>query len=331
MSFAIGSWRFDAPLALAPMAGVTDRPFRQLCRRLGAAMTVSEMVSSKPELRHTRKSQLRLDHHGEPEPVIVQIAGADPKMMTEAARYNVDQGAQIIDINMGCPAKKVCRVAAGSALLRDEALVAEILSSVVSAVEVPVTLKTRTGWSREHRNLPSIARIAEDCGIAALTVHGRTREDRYHGEAEYESLRALREQTGIPLIANGDIDSPQKARAVMDFTGADAIMIGRAAQQRPWIFRQIRHYLLTGEVLPEPDLESRRVWLTQHLRNLYEFYGEFQGLRVARKHIDWQLGRESAYTDYKMPIMTAQTASEQMGLIQRLFDRLDEVPLAAVG
>ena len=331
MSLAIGPWRFDAPLALAPMAGVTDRPFRQLCRRLGAAMTVSEMVSSKPGLRHTRKSRLRLDHRGEPRPVIVQIAGAEPRAMAEAARYNVDQGAQIIDINMGCPAKKVCRVAAGSALLRDESLVAEILSSVVKAVDVPVTLKTRTGWSRAQRNLPAIARIAEDCGIAALTVHGRTREDGYQGKAEYNSLRALRGQLKIPLIANGDIDSPQKARTVMDFTGADAIMIGRAACQRPWIFRQIRHYLLTGQLLPEPDLQSRRIWLLQHLRNLYEFYGEFQGLRVARKHIDWQLGRESAYTDYKMPIMTAQTASEQMGLIQRLFDRLDEIPLAAVG
>ncbi len=328
MSLVIGPYRFDAPLALAPMAGVTDRPFRQLCRSLGAAMTVSEMVSSKPELRHTRKSRLRLDHRGEPEPIIVQIAGADPQMMAEAARYNVDQGAQIIDINMGCPARKVCRVAAGSALMRDEALVGRILSSVVGAVDVPVTLKTRTGWSRSQRNLPRIAAIAEECGIAALTVHGRTREDKYQGKAEYDSIRHLREQIRIPLIANGDIDSPKKAREVMDFTGADAIMVGRAAQQRPWIFREIRHYLLTGEVLPEPDPETRRVWLMQHLRNLYAFYGEPQGLRIARKHIDWQLGRESAYHTYKMPIMAAQTAGEQLGLIDHLFERLDTTRLA---
>ena len=328
MSLTIGPYRFEAPLALAPMAGVTDRPFRQLCRGLGAAMTVSEMVSSKPELQQTRKSRLRRDHRGEPRPVIVQIAGADPEMMAEAARFNVDQGAQIIDINMGCPAKKVCRVAAGSALLRNEVRVGRILSAVVEAVQVPVTLKTRTGWSRQQRNLPRIARIAEDCGIAALTVHGRTREDRYEGEAEYETIRALRNGLGIPLIANGDIDSPKKARAVMDFTGADAIMIGRAAQQRPWIFRQIRHYLLTGEVLPEPGLEQRRAWLMQHLRNLYDFYGELQGLRIARKHIAWQLGRESAYRDYKMPIMTAATASEQMGLIHSLFERLGDTRLA---
>jgi len=331
MSFTIGPYRFDAPLALAPMAGVTDRPFRQLCRKLGASMTVSEMVSSKPELRHTRKSRLRLDHCGEPEPVIVQIAGADPQMMAEAARFNVDQGAQIIDINMGCPAKKVCRVAAGSALMRDEPLVARILSAVVEAVEVPVTLKTRTGWSRSERNLSRIARIAEDSGIAALTVHGRTREDLYQGEAEYDSIRALRPLIGIPLIANGDIDSAKKARAVMDFTGADAIMIGRAAQQRPWIFREIRHYLLTGEMLPEPGPETRRLWLTQHLQNLYAFYGEPRGLRIARKHIDWQLGREPAYRDFKTPIMTATTASEQLGLIHRLFERLDDTELAAAG
>ena len=328
MSFAIGPYRFDAPLALAPMAGVTDRPFRQLCRSLGAAMTVSEMVSSKPELRHTRKSRLRLDHHGEPEPIIVQIAGADPRTMAEAARYNVDQGAQIIDINMGCPAKKVCKVAAGSALMRDEALVGRILETVVQAVDVPVTLKTRTGWARGQRNLPRIARIAEDSGIAALTVHGRTREDGYAGEAEHDSLRALRDRVTIPLIANGDIDSAKKARAVMDFTGADAIMIGRAAQQRPWIFREIRHYLLTGEVPPEPDLSTRRVWLTQHLQNLYAFYGEQHGLRIARKHINWQLGRESAYHDYKKPIMAATTAGEQLGLIRRLFERLDDNRLA---
>jgi len=290
---------------------------------LGAGMTVSEMVSSKPELRKTRKSLLRLDHQGEPGPVIVQIAGADPDIMADAARYNVEQGAQIIDINMGCPAKKVCKVEAGSALMKDEKKVAEILVAVVNAVSVPVTLKTRTGWSRQHKNVSQIAKIAEDSGIQALTVHGRTREDKYNGLAEYDSIRLLKQQLTIPLIANGDIDSAKKARTVIDITGADAIMVGRAAQNKPWIFRHINHYLKTGLELNEPDLTIRKGWLLQHLQNLYEFYGEFQGLRIARKHINWQLGEEINYQqNFKRLMMTTETSTEQTGLIEQLFDQL---------
>jgi len=323
MSFRIGPYSFSNALVLAPMAGVTDRPFRQLCRSLGAGMTVSEMVSSKPDLRHTRKSQLRVEHKGEPEPVIVQIAGADAQMMADAARYNVDQGAQIIDINMGCPAKKVCRVEAGSALMKDEKKVAEILEAVVQAVSVPVTLKTRTGWSRQHKNVHRIATIAEQSGIQALTVHGRTREDKYLGEAEYDTIRSLKSHINIPLIANGDIDCAKKARTVMDITGADAIMVGRAAQRKPWIFRQIDHYLKTGVELEEPGLTTREAWLLQHLRNLYEFYGEFQGLRIARKHINWQLGGEINFQlNYKQLIMSTEKASQQLGLIKEFFEHL---------
>lgn len=323
MTLKIGPFEFSSVVALAPMAGVTDRPFRQLCRAHGAGMTVSEMVSSKPELRHTRKSRLRTDHQGEPEPVIVQIAGADPAMMADAARYNVDLGAQIIDINMGCPAKKVCRVAAGSALMQDERRVAQILEAVVAAVDVPVTLKTRTGWSRAHKNIPEIARIAELSGIAAITVHGRTREDKYLGTAEYDSIRQLKSFLNIPLIANGDIDNVKKARTVMDITGADAIMIGRAAQRRPWIFHQINHFLATGETLDEPALSTRKTELLAHLENLYTFYGEFQGLRIARKHINWQCQHEPMYQqDFKLPIMACETTKQQTGLINLLFDRL---------
>ena len=322
-AFTIGPYQFANTLVLAPMAGVTDRPFRQLCRSLGAGMTVSEMVSSKPELRKTRKSLLRLDHQGEPGPIIVQIAGADPQVMADAARYNVDQGAQIIDINMGCPARKVCKVDAGSALMKDEKKVAAILQAVVSSVSVPVTLKTRTGWSRENKNIGQIAKIAEESGIQALTVHGRTREDKYNGLAEYESIRALKNKIKIPLIANGDIDSAKKARTVIDITGADAIMVGRAAQSKPWIFRQINHYLETGLELDEPDLTTRRSWLLQHLQNLYEFYGEFQGIRIARKHINWQLGTEKNYQhNFKRLIMLSEESSEQIGLIDQLFEQL---------
>jgi len=323
MSFCIGPYHFASPVALAPMAGVTDRPFRQLCRSHGAGMTVSEMVSSKPELRKTRKSRLRTDHCGEPEPIIVQIAGADPAMMADAARYNVDLGAQIIDINMGCPAKKVCSVAAGSALLKDEQRVAQILQAVVDAVAVPVTLKTRTGWARAHKNIAQIAHIAEQSGIQALTVHGRTREDKYNGEAEFDSIRQLKNHIGIPLIANGDICDAKKARTVMDITGANAIMVGRAAQKQPWIFRQISHYLATGEQLAEPGLQTRKKELLKHLQNLYNFYGEFQGVRIARKHINWQLEQESMYQqDFKSLIMTTESAKQQLGLIFQFFERL---------
>lgn len=326
MSFSIGSFQFTNSLVLAPMAGVTDRPFRQLCRTLGAGMTISEMVSSKAELRQTRKSRLRLDHQGEPEPVIVQIAGAAPQEMAEAAKYNVEQGADIIDINMGCPAKKVCKVDAGSALMRDEKKVAAILEAVVNAVSVPVTLKTRTGWARNRKNINQIAHIAEQSGIQAITVHGRTREDKYNGEAEYDTIRQLKKRITIPLIANGDIDSAKKARTVMDITEADAIMVGRAAQIKPWIFNQINHYLKTGQELDEPELITRKKWLMLHLKNLYDFYGEYQGLRIARKHINWQLGEHTLYRLHgKQLMMSIESASEQIGLIDQLFDQLQAV------
>ncbi len=287
--FRIGAIELENRLILAPMAGVTDRPFRSLCRRLGAGLAVSEMLSANPALRGSRKSSERADHAGEPGPIAVQIAGSDPMQMADAARYNLDQGAEIIDINMGCPAKKVCKVAAGSALLRDEALVGRILEAVVRAVPVPVTLKTRTGWSPETRNLHRIAQIAQESGIALLTVHGRTRACGYSGAAEFDSLRSLHGLTDLPLVANGDIDSPQRARQVLNDTGASAIMIGRAAQGRPWIFREIAHYLATGQLLPEPSPEWVRETLLTHLDELYSFYGEARGVRIARKHIGWYL------------------------------------------
>jgi tRNA-dihydrouridine synthase B len=322
MTFHIGPYQLNNRLVLAPMAGVTDRPFRTLCRALGAGMTVSEMVSSKPELRHTRKSLLRLDHTGEPEPVIVQIAGGDPAMMADAARYNVDRGAQIIDINMGCPAKKVCKLDAGSSLMKNEIRVAAILEAVVKSVNVPVTLKTRTGWSDEHRNVHRIGAIAQNCGIQALTVHGRTREQKYFGSAEYDTIQSLKQQLSIPLIANGDIDSAKKAKMVMDFTAADAIMIGRAAQNRPWIFRQIQTFLDTGQETEEPDLITRKTWLAGHLDNLYEFYGEQQGLRIARKHIIWQLESESLFRLFRPALMSADSVVKQKGLIEQFFHQL---------
>ena len=289
-------------------------------------MTVSEMITSKPDLRHSRKTRLRMDHEGEPEPVIVQIAGGIPQMMADAAIYNVDQGAQIIDINMGCPAKKVCKVEAGSALLRDSRLVRDILQRVVGAVSVPVTLKIRTGWSREHRNALEIATIAEDCGIQALTIHGRTREDKYLGQAEYESIRQVKQKVNIPVIANGDVDCVKKAKMVMDFTATDAIMIGRKAQQQPWIFQQIEHYLTTGELAEEPAVTQKQSWLLNHLVNLYLFYGEHQGVQIARKHINWQLGPNTHYQDAKPALMHATTAKDQLNLINAYFGkwRLDD-------
>ena len=284
----IGPYRLDAGLALAPMAGVTDRPFRMLCRRLGAAIAASEMVTSDVRLWHTDKSRRRMDHSGEPSPRIVQIAGGDAPMMAEAARRNADAGAEIIDINMGCPAKKVCNKAAGSALLRDEALVAEILRTTVAAAGVPVTLKIRTGWDPAQRNGVTIARIAEDCGIAALAVHGRTRADMYNGEAEYDTIRAIKAAVRIPVFANGDIDSGAKARRVLELTGADGVMIGRAALGQPWIFRAIRGFLgtATGGGGPPTAAEVRDIILV-HLDDLYAFYGEHAGPRVARKHLGW--------------------------------------------
>ncbi|TSH99228.1 tRNA dihydrouridine synthase DusB [Verticiella sediminum] len=288
----IGPWQLPNNVVVAPMAGVTDRPFRQLCKRLGAGHAVSEMAASNPRLWDSVKTSRRLDHAGESEPIAVQIAGADPAMMAEAAVFNIGKGARIIDINMGCPAKKVCSVAAGSALLRNEPLVARILEAVVAAcapLGVPVTLKTRTGWSRDERNALRVARLAEETGIAALALHGRTRADLYTGAAEYDTIRAVKAEIGIPVIANGDIDSPEKARAVLDHTGADAVMIGRAAQGRPWIFREIDHYLRTGEHLAPPTREELASLLLEHLDDHYRFYGEHTGVRTARKHIGWYL------------------------------------------
>jgi tRNA-dihydrouridine synthase B len=269
------------------MAGVTDRPFRQLCKSFGAGLTVSEMVSSNPNLRNHYRTQLKSNHSGETEPRVVQILGTDPEQMAAAAYYNADQGAQIIDINMGCPAKKVCAVAAGSALLRNESLVGKILDAVVNAVDLPVTLKIRTGWDIENRNALKISKIAQESGIAALTIHGRTRACRFSGNAEYDTIKKIKSQSLIPIIANGDINSVQKAKAVLDYTQADAIMIGRAAQGRPWIFTEINHYLNHGELLAPIPLEKKQITLQHHLESLYRFYGDKMGVRIARKHINW--------------------------------------------
>ena len=285
----IGAYQLANNLILAPMAGVTDRPFRSLCLGMGAGMAVSEMVTSNRQLWHTRKTRLRLNHCGEHEPRSVQIAGTDPLQMAEAAKFNVDRGAQIIDINMGCPAKKVCNVMAGSALMKDESLVGSILDAVVNAVDVPVTLKIRTGWDPENRNAVSIARIAESAGIQAVAVHGRTRTCAFKGEAEYETISAVKDSVNIPVIANGDIDTPFKAAEVFKLTGADGIMIGRAAQGNPWIFREISFFLATGRPLAPPTLEEQRNVLINHLENLYDFYGEYSGVRIARKHIGLSL------------------------------------------
>jgi tRNA-dihydrouridine synthase B len=275
-------------LFVAPMAGVTDRPFRQLCKKLGAGLAVSEMVTSNSLLYGSAKTRRRANHDGEVEPISVQIAGAEPRMMAEAAKYNVGEGAQIIDINMGCPAKKVCNVMAGSALMKDEALVAQILTAVVDAVpNTPVTLKFRTGWNREHRNAPAIARIAEDCGVQAIAIHGRTRADQYQGCAEYDTIALVKTLVRIPVIANGDITTPQKARFVLEHTQADGLMIGRAAQGKPWLFREISHYLKTGTLLAAPGKAEIHAILRGHLADLYEFYGEETGAKIARKHISW--------------------------------------------
>ncbi|WP_431634324.1 tRNA dihydrouridine synthase DusB [Dyella sp. KULCS107] len=318
----IGPYRIDPPVVLAPMAGVTDKPFRLLCKRLGAGLAVSEMTTADPTLWHTRKSLRRMDHAGEPEPVSVQIAGYDPAMLAEAARFNVANGAQIIDINMGCPAKKVCNVWSGSALLQDEPLVARICRAVVEAVEVPVTLKIRTGWDRDHKNALSIARIAEDSGIAALSVHGRTRADKYEGEAEYDTIAAVKASIGIPVLANGDITTPERARHVLDVTGADAVMIGRGAQGRPWIFREIAHYLATGEKLPEPTPAEVAAILLGHLEHLHTFYGELAGVRIARKHLGWYAKDRPENAAFRQVVNRAETAHEQLALTERYFAAL---------
>ncbi|PXX43634.1 tRNA dihydrouridine synthase DusB [Aquitalea magnusonii] len=318
----IGPHTLKNRLIVAPMAGVTDRPFRMLCKKMGAAMAVSEMITSNKSLWATAKTLRRADHAGEVEPISVQIAGSDPQQMAEAARINVEQGAQIIDINMGCPAKKVCNVAAGSALLRDEALVGRILEAVVRAVEVPVTLKTRTGWSPEHRNALRVAKLAEDCGIAALALHGRTREDMYRGAAEYDTIRAVKASIGIPLIANGDIDTPQKAQQVLQYTGADAVMIGRAAQGRPWIFREIQHFLDTGELLPPPQVSEISQIMLEHLDDLYGFYGEYSGCRIARKHIAWYTRGLRGSNEFRQAMYQLEDTGAQRQAVAGYFDQL---------
>lgn len=320
MSVAIGPYPVGAPVVLAPMAGVTDRPFRQLCRRLGAGLAVSEMVTSDIGLWNSRKSRLRLSHGGEQEPVSVQIAGSDPRMMAEAARENVRRGAQIIDINMGCPAKKVCKKAAGSALLRDEKLVGAILEAVVESVSVPVTLKIRTGWCPDSRNGVHIAQMAEELGIAALAVHGRTRACGFLGQAEFDTIAEIVSRVKIPVFANGDITGPESARRVLDHTGAAAVMIGRAAQGRPWIFREIAHYLATGERLPEPSLEEVRELILAHLGELHRFYGELMGVRIARKHVGWYLKTLAGSGDFRKTFFQLEDAQAQQTSIQDWFD-----------
>ncbi|MEK6707556.1 MAG: tRNA dihydrouridine synthase DusB [Pseudomonadota bacterium] len=309
-------------LIVAPMAGVTDRPFRQLCKSMGAGMAVSEMVSSNSLLWGSEKTRRRADHAGEVDPISVQIAGADPAMMAEAARYNVAQGAQIIDINMGCPAKKICNVMAGSALLQDELLVGRILDAVVSAVDVPVTLKIRTGWDTQHKNALAVARIAENAGVQALAIHGRTRACAYTGNAEYDTIAAVKAMVKIPIIANGDITTPEKVRQVLEYTGADAVMIGRAAQGRPWIFREISHYLATGKHLPLPEVSEIHRVLIKHLHDLYDFYGEYSGVRIARKHISWYTKGLVGSAAFRHAMNQLQTTDQQMAAVNEFFSEL---------
>ena len=319
----IGPYSITNPVILAPMAGVTDNPFRQLCLKMGAGMAVSEMVTSNPKLWHTRKSRLRMDHSGEGEPRSVQIAGHDPEQMAEAAVLNQRHGAQIIDINMGCPAKKVCNKASGSALLKDVPLVEKILAKVVSAVDIPVTLKIRTGWDPENKNGVEIAQLAQQCGIQALAVHGRTRACMYRGEAEYDTIAQIVKAVDIPVIANGDITSPEKARYVLQQTGASAIMIGRAAQGRPWIFREINHFLAHGEHLPAPEKTEIRDILLGHLQALHEFYGEHQGVRIARKHVGWYMQGQPNGSDFRKRFNRLESSEIQETCIREYFQFLN--------
>jgi len=318
----IGPFELKNNLIVAPMAGVTDRPFRQLCKKMGAGMAVSEMVASNSLLWGSEKTRRRANHDGEVDPISVQIAGADPQMLADAARYNVDEGAQIIDINMGCPAKKVCNVMAGSALLRDEPLVARILESVVNAVGVPVTLKIRTGWDRGSRNAVTVAKIAEASGIRALAIHGRTRACGFSGEAEYDTIAEVKSELRIPVIANGDIDSAERVKYVLERTGADAVMIGRAAQGRPWMFREITHYLETGSHLPPPEVEEIHRVLVAHLEDLYAFYGEHTGVRVARKHISWYTKGLAGSAAFRHGMNQLQTCAEQLAAVNEFFAEL---------
>ena len=318
----IGTHVLRNNLFVAPMAGVTDRPFRQLCKQLGAGLAVSEMVASNSLLWGSEKTRRRANHEGEVDPISVQIAGADPAMMADAARFNVENGAQIIDINMGCPAKKVCNAMAGSSLLRDEELVGRILEAVVRAVEVPVTLKYRTGWDKSNRNAVTVARIAREAGIQLLSIHGRTRACGYTGHAEYDTIREVKASTTLPIIANGDITTPEQARYVLEYTGADGVMIGRAAQGRPWIFREIEHFLATGEKLPAPLVSEIHAVLIPHLHDLYSFYGQERGVKVARKHISWYTKGLAGSANFRHRMNQLETCEEQIEAINRFFDEL---------
>jgi tRNA-dihydrouridine synthase B len=320
MTVKIGPYTLPSKVLLAPMAGVTDRPFRILCRRFGAGLAASEMLSSNARLWDTPKSRRRMDHSGEPSPRVVQIAGFDPEMMADAARHNVDAGAQIIDINMGCPAKKVCNKLAGSALLQDEALVARILHTVVRAVAVPVTLKTRTGWNPHNKNGLTIAKIAEASGIQALAIHGRTRTDMYQGNAEHETVAAIKANIRIPVFANGDIDSPQRAKQILAETGCDGIMIGRAAQGRPWIFDEVNFFLSTGEFRAVLALENVRDIMRDHLEDLYAFYGDETGVRVARKHLSWYFRQHPGQEALRDRLVEIETPAEQLSTLLREWD-----------
>jgi len=317
----IGSYKLSSQALLAPMAGVTDKPFRDLCRRFGAGLTTSEMVTSEARLWKSEKTKQRLLFSDDELPRSVQIVGSDPIKLAEAAQFNVDNGAHIIDINMGCPAKKVCNVAAGSALMRNERLVAEILKTVTNAVSVPVTLKTRTGWNIENKNGVRIAKIAQDCGISAIAIHGRTRECLYRGEAEYDVIAKVKNSVSIPVIVNGDIDSPDKAKQVLDITNADAVMVGRGAQGNPWIFREINALLEKGEILSPPTLSEKALVLSEHLKNIYDFYGEYRGLRIARKHINWYCSAIEGYTSFRKVINKIESANEQLERVNLFFQQ----------
>jgi len=319
----LGPYTLDNSLLLAPMAGVTDKPFRQLCRMYGAGLAVAEMVASDPALWNTKKSKLRLTHYEEESPRAVQIVGADPQAMAQAARYNADLGAQIIDINMGCPAKKVCNVFSGSALMQDEILVTKILESVVEAVDIPVTLKLRTGWNKENKNAVKIARIAENSGIQMLTVHGRTRACGFKGDAEYQTIKQVKSQVSIPVIANGDITSPEKAADVLQATGADGIMLGRAALGNPWIFREINHFLQTGEQMTRPGTEDIRQVILQHLDGLYELYGEYTGVRVARKHVGWYSKYLENGEVLRSSVNKTESIERQLFVVKNYFNALN--------
>ena len=317
----IGPYKLSNNLILAPMAGVTDRPFRQLCRQYGAGLAVSEMVIADPSFWKTRKSKHRLDHEGEKAPISVQIAGGDAQMLALAAKLNADQGAQIIDINMGCPAKKVCNKAAGSALMKDEALVRDILNAVVDAVDIPVSLKIRTGWDPQNKNAETIARMAEDAGIQALAVHGRTKACAYKGEAEYDTIRAVKQAVSIPVFANGDITSPEKAKYVLNYTGADGLLIGRAAQGKPWIFEEIEHYLAKGTHLPPRGIEEQKAIMLKHVNALHSFYGDVMGVRISRKHVAWYLQTRPDGKAFRKIFNTIDSTNEQLKAITNYFEQ----------